>query len=621
MLQLYVYGPTENGWLQLPPETTLQIEEQDDLFADEESTVAATYSIPITIPWTPHNRRLLGFAERLRNFNPSNYTYRVDAYDKGWLELSGGKLTLLEKLGDHTFRRGNFQASISGVRGRLGQLLKNKRMPQLNLGGDITYTTESRVFAQQVMEGLFPQYNYIQFVPVAFENFFDQQRPDYDNEFLALDTVNNIILNDTGWVFGRPRSTNRTVPTGPGEREHADYRTIPFLRYQYVLRACFESFGFTVGGDFINDPAWADLLLFNNFALEKYPSSTYEDVNRTLRPGNHVPDVLVEEFIDATLRTFKLRMRFTGANAVELKYKRRSLQQRTAVDITPFAGAEFRSVLPGANAQDGVTIKYGWDSNDQYPNERLKELRTRNFAASVSLLSQLPTLNIGRQLTTDDYVYCQQDNCYYLVADATNPANIRYDCWAENLYPAVTGAGEREVELPISTLFQYVEFVPSLAVAQRRNYLGCRQTGSYTNNAGNPVISPFGIRVFFGGLTTMFGSERPASWNWNRHFQNIPLGTYNLSLQGPGSLGRELVQDWEQFLTSIEVVEQQMFSNRRLNYLLQQTDQVSINGVVYFKSRRERSIPAELEEKLFLVPLTTQVQPATGDLLMNGSSS
>jgi len=600
ILQIYVYGPKYNGYLDLAPGTAMEMENASTLF-DEELSVSE-FSVPFEVPWTDNNRRLLGFAERVDNFNrPSNW-FKCDVLDNGVPKYTSAKFTILEKIGKFNYTSGSFNATISGTKGLLGAVIKDQKLSGLKLDGIITYATPTRVFAQELMEGLFPQYWYLKFVPVAFEDFFDTNRPDYDNEFLAKDTVNYTITSFAAWNFGRPRSDNPAIAADEGNIEYRDYRSIPFFNLKYVYRKAFEENGFTIKGAFVDENIFDELFIFNNYSLEKYTDANI-DVNREIDPANHLPDMELAVFIDAVNKLFKLKMDFTGANEITLSYKKNTLTQRTPIDVTAFCTADFKSTLPGTEETKGYNVAYEWDSEDQFVSDRVKDLSELTFVATVLTKGDLAGIIIGRPLTIFDYAYVVSENMFYRVADATDPFNVKWDCYAENLGPYTVAEGERTVSLPLSTLCQYAEFNSITALWEKRNYLGCRQRGSYINNAGNRVKAPFALRVFFAGFKNIDGYSLPVSFNHNRIYNGAKDRAFSLSIKENEGIATTFHKTFEDFNQNKEVVETQLLHNRSLDTILEQTNCVTIKGVQFMVYKTETRMPADMTMKAFLVPL------------------
>lgn len=599
-LQIYIFGDTESGYLDITEGTRLELEGITEAFDDQ--LIDGEFSLPVDIPWTANNRRILGFAERVTNFNRRQYYWRCDVSEEGWPVINNGKFTILEKSGQFSYLRGSFSASISGTRGLFGSLIKKKKLADLELGGFITYTTESREFAQQVMDGTLNQYNYLSFVPVAIEGFFQTDRPDYDNEFLAKDTVNNVVVDGSTWTFGRPQSTDPTQVTASGTLEHRDYRTVPYLRLKYVFKQLFETFGFKLQGAFIDDPAFDDLLLFNNYALERYTTG-HADFNRFFDPKNHVPDITLAEFLQAVLFFFNCEMKFTGPQDVTLNYKVNKLNKQNFADVTAFTTDRFRSVLPGNERKDGYRVVYTWDSADQFITDRIKDLSDKTFAATVETRVELTTLNIGRPLTTDDYAFVEAENMFYLVADATDTMNILWDAYSENIDGFVSGNEEETVDIPLSTLCQYAEVDPDTGIWTRREYLGCRQPGSYYTNKGNIALNKFGLRVFFGSIRSVSGVTMPNSYNHNRTAGNAVFAPYTFGSTQADSFFVTLHKQWQDMLINKEVVETSLIYNRRLDAMLKKSDGIIVKGVYYLLYSKEPVIPHDIDMKVELVPL------------------
>lgn len=599
-LQIYIFGDKESGFLDITAGTRLELEGITEAFDDQ--LIDGEFSLPVEIPWTANNRRLLGFAERVVNFNKQQYFWRCDVLEEGWPVINNGKLTILEKAGQYSYLRGSFSASISSTRGLFGSLIKKKKLADLELGDTITYTTESRVFAQQVMDGTLPQYNYFRFVPVAIEGFFQTDRPDYDNEFLAKDTVNCLVIDGPTWTFGRPTSADVTVATSSGDPEHKDYRTIPFFRLKYVFKQLFETYGFKVKGAFMDDPDFDDLLIFNNYSLERYTTGN-ADFNRFMDPKNHMPDMLLSEFLQAILFAFNCEMVFTGLQDVTLKYKINKLNKNNFVDVTKYVTDRFRSILPGNERKDGYRIAYTWDSADQFITDRIKDLSDKTFAATVETLVELTTLNIGRPLTTDDYAFVEAENMFYLVADASDTMNIIWDAYCENIDGYISGNQEETIEIPLSTLCQYAEVDPDTGIWTRREYLGCRQPGSYYTNKGNIALNKFGLRIFFGSIRDVSGVTMPNSYNHNRTAGNAVFAPYTFGSTQADSFFVSLHKEWQDMMINKEVVETSLIYNRRIDAMLKKADGVIIKGVYFLVYKKEPVIPHDIDMKVELVPL------------------
>jgi hypothetical protein len=632
-LQIYVYGPQEEGFIDLPVGTVLELEEMANAFDD--NFHIGVFSLPITIPWTPYNRRLLGFVETIQNNNEKAFYFKCHVYNDGFPEMLNAKMTLLEKAGNFKYTKGSFNFSIAGTKGLFGSLIQNKKLKDLVLSGPITYTTESRVFATAVMKGSFPQYPFLKFAPVAIENFFNTNRPDYDadKDFLFKDTVNNILLTGStvnDWSFGRPTTVSDSDPTltntltTPGDNHalyrHSDVRTVPFFSLKYVFKKVFEENGYTVSGAFIDDAAWDDLVLFNNNALENY-ANAYFDGNRVIIPGNHVPpDMYVFGFLQGIFSLFKIYPVFDETNNVKLYYKVNDFVNKRIAPLTDKCTGEFDSTISDSNNYDsnnpsnnanGYKLNYNWDSYDSYQGDRIKDITINKYdgttwigdkqlSTTVATFAALQTLTIP--LTTDTIVFVENENMYYQCANATT-IPTKWDCWAENLSAYTKGTGAKSIDIPISTLCTYVKLNDLTALIEKQLYCGCRQLGSYKNDKGVQVVNPYGLRVFFIRNIQVGGVSIPTSTNFNKLSSGAKVSPYSLAWRGADGLAENFHKLWEEMQIQIEILKTEIIADTKTITEMDAANIYEINGIQFLPYKRERQIPCKVPVTQYLIPI------------------
>ena len=592
MLQIYLYGPTEQGFIDLNPDTSLDLEEVAEIF-DEDLSIG-TFTLPTEFPWTEKNRRLFGFAERLENFNRVQKHYKCDVYNDGFPELIAAQITILEKNGNFDYASGSFNASIAGTKGLFGTLIKNKKLADLKLGGVISWGgKDSRQFAYDVMTGVESGYPHISFAPVAIEGFIMNDRPDYTTEFLARDTVNTVVVNGAGtsWVFGRPTAADPTIAAASGTAEYVDYRTIPFLKVKYVLKKIFEENNFKVSGAFLDGTDFDDLVMFNNFAIEnylQYPS--YVDLNRQINPSNHVPDISIPDFLRGLFSLFNIYPSFVNAQEVKLFYRKNQLTNRQIFSLNEFVDKVFNATFENTDPEDGYTLNYSWDSNDQYYSDRVKDLSDKNFIGAVRTVADLQTIDIGRALTTNDYAYVEADNLYYLVANSLSTPKL-FDAYAEKLGPYVIGKGERSVEMNISPLCTYVEFVSGDGLYEKRNYVGTRQPGSYRNNRNILIKNPFGFRIFYITVDLFRFTTIPMSFTHNRNSSDDVILPFSLALDGEYGIANCFHNQWQRARGNAQIIKADIKANDKVLSDIQNNNCMEIDSILYLPYKNERSIP------------------------------
>ena len=601
MLQIYIISSNESGFLDISPGTSLDIESLSDAF--DEDLGFGEFSLPVDLPFTEKNRRLLHFAERISNNIKTKPFFTVNVYDDGFPELLNAKMTLLSSAGILNASTGKFSVSISGTKGLFGSLIFNKKLTDLHFEA-ITFTeTSSRDFATAVMKGTHPAYGYMAFAPVAIENYFDTSRPDYINEFLALDTVNTVVITGSApdnWEFGRPQSTNPNLSAVPGTSEFIDFRTIPFFSFKYVLQKLFNEFGYTASGALISDSTFNDLYVYNTWSIDNLNAATHVDSNRNIFPANHLPGMLISDALKAIFSFFKVYPVFNG-NKVSLKYKTDLLVNRLPVSIAKYCSPEFETSFKD-DTEDGYTIDYNWDSNDSYYSDRVKDLKDVTVVATVAKKTDLNTLNIGRPFTTDDVALVQAENLYYRVADATSTP-VLWDCYAENLGAYIKDGGERTADAGLSTLCQYAANDTS-GLYERQNYVGARQAGNYINNKGVRVTNPFGLRLFYIKKYPAGTVNIPQSFNHNTMPDGNLVELYSLALNAiSNGFAKKFHTAWEDLKTNLQTVKFELATNKKALNLFKDAECIEVNSVQYINYKTERSLPAQQTQDVYLVPL------------------
>lgn len=591
MLQIYIYGPTESGFLDLDPQTELDIESDADIFDEDLST--GDFSLPGEAPWTEPNRRLLGFAERFKNFSSGDVFFKCVVYDNFYPEFSAAKFSIIGKDGNFSGTKGKFSFVITGTKGLFGSQIKNKYLTDLSLGGKISWIDmDSRHFAESLMKGGFPQYSYITFVPVAIENFFDSSRPDYDDEFLAKDTVNTVIITGAGpdaWTFGRPQTEDPAAAAVEGTAEYADYRTVPFIKTKYLLQKIFQENGYKVSGEFLDAVDYNDLATFNNYSIENY-SPGHIDYNRAIYPTNHVPKILIIDYLKGLLGFFNIYPIFTGDNEVQLIFRKNLKTEKKVFSLNGIAGELFSSTKDQQDNGDGYTLSYAW-GNDDYSGDRVKDLKDKNIVATVALQEDLVNVNPGRQLTTDDIVFVTSENMYYEVADATTDP-IKWDAFAEALDDFKSGNGDRTVDISIGTLCTYVELNPDTQLFVKKDYVGCRMAGSYINNKGVLVKNDFDNKIFFAKKRNNSSNVLvPFSYNHNRDANNNLINPFSLAWNGDTGIAKIFHEDWQQIKQNVETIKTSLIIDRRVMKGLQDNNFLEIKNCLYLLSKIEKTIP------------------------------
>jgi hypothetical protein len=606
MLSIFVHSGANPGFLDLPANAALQMESFSEAFQLEEE--AGEFSLPLDLYWTDTNRLRLGFKERLENFNKAENWFIISVYDSNFPVFTKAKLTLVSKSGSFNYRNGKFSVSVSGTRGIFSSIAKNKKMTELQLGGTIAFPVgmDSREFAYWHYHTGYTQFPQIRFAPVGFEGFYDQERFDFNGEFLAKDTVNNIVETGGGaWLFGRPTEANPAVAAGATTVEYMDYRTIPFFRVKFLVEKIFTDLGYAVTGEFLSNPDFDNLVLFNNYGIERYSAFEFTiltsfDENTSINPGNHVPDMLVDEFLKSILPGLGIFPVFIDDKNVVLVYHNTNIEKSGIANCDDVLLDNFESnFIDGGTKQDGYKITLATDENDSYYSERVKDISTKTLVSRVATRADLDNITSG-SLTTDNIVYVEAENMYYTVADATADPML-WDAFAEELNEYISGSGDKQVDIKFSTLAQYVTLDAGTGLYINKGYLATRQKGTHISRKSVLVKNTFGLRLFY---TTAPGDVTviPTSYNHNRNADNTLKEKYTLALQQADSIAL-LHKAWQNILQNAEDVKIALLANSEVTERLRRHPKIQVAGLVVFVKKIEKTIPIRQILELTVVPL------------------
>lgn len=590
MLQIKVYNT--NGayrYLELNANSTLDFEKvwasfDDNLDQDE-------FSLPITIPMSPSNREWLGFPEHFNTAISSIPDYwRVDVYDTGIPILQDGKLKLLSHQGNWHHTSGTYEFNISASKSIFGTAIRNKKLTDLKLGGAFIWDSalDSRQFAMEVMTGLQPDvYAKMRFVPVAFEDYFDTSAIDED---MRHNIANYTFIKSTfplGWKFGL-EVENTTTLAVPGDIDYLDYRTIPFFRLQYVLQQVFIETGYTVGGDFFNIPDFEKLLIFNNYSIEKYVKTTKLDANREINPINHVPEMLITEFLIAVQNTFNLKFDFAPGNVVEVNFKFNFKLGNPIPNINSQLYVNYDNARRHESYEGGYALAFSWDSADSFASEKMQPIKDINVLATVNTFADISGLTFGVTLDDSHYVFVSAENYYYKYSSY----DAQWLPYSEDLHDYEVGAAQVKYQPAISPLCAYYKQNLTTSLYNHAGICGVRQQGSYINNARTLVKNSFALRIFYGDVKTSGAyTDMPFSFAHNYNSDGDKLANYSLSWKAKDGLYNQFWKLWLTTLQDGQYVNAKILLDATQHAELKQKDAIHFQNNYFLIRKSDCTIP------------------------------
>ena len=592
-------------YLQLKPESRLRIQNLFPAFDDK--LESGIFSFPIDVPWTDSNRQWLGFIENLNGHNANIPEYwRCDIVSNGITFMYDAKLTMLSHAGGFTTARGDYKFTVSGIKGLFGNLIKGKKLRDLNLEGKVTWDNalDSRAFAFNVMNSQDPaNFAKFKFAAVVIENFIDTSRADFNTEFLPDNIVNNTVIDASfpdGWTFGRLKPGFLNAVLATGEPGYADYRTVPFMNFFWVLRQlCFE-FGFLAEGSFFNYPDFDKIHIYNTVAIDKYNAPFTDDVNRELTPANHLPDMLISDFLVAIQNSFNLKVDFLENKRIMFSIKTELLTSSRRKNYTEKCYINYDDATRHEAYNGGVKLEWQWDSGDSFSSDKVKELEKLNIVAEVSVYTEIAMLLFTIPIDDSTYVYVKCENYLY-----------NYDTTNNKWWPAIeyhdyykSGKGEVVFSPQASPMCHYYNF-DVFGNINRTNMVAAAQRGNYINDFGVKVENPFGLRFFYiDQIDSGTFVGLPISFCHNYDTNNIKLVDTSLSWLAEDGLYNKLWKPWLDMLINSWIIRARfLFDIVDAHELKTDVDIVINNGNQYLIKQITHDLPITGATEVELVKL------------------
>lgn len=605
MISIKVYnteGVPSN--LELTPGTSIDMENLLPSFDDKLD--GAEFSLPFNIPFTNNNRTVLGYPEHF-NTNPSGIPehWRCDVYDDHVLYAQDAKLKLLNHNGRFDHKDGNYNFNISGIKGFFGNNIKGKKMTDLQLDGIIEWasTLDSREFAKDLMDGNQPRYqDRIIFAPVAMTDFFDNTRNDYLGEFIIDEIVNNIIVEASfpnGWTFARYKPLAPSIALNKGDAGYADYRTVPFYNLLYVVRKIFTEHGFTVDGSFFNFPDFDQLYIFNNFAIERYDYPFTFDINTQIIPANHMPDMSIVEFLVALQNTFNLKIIFQPGFKVLINFKEETINASAVKDYTSKIDLYYESAQRHESFYGGHALRWKWDTNDGYHNDKVKEIKDLNIIAEVNTFADIAALGLASPTATQ-FIYVASENYFYWWND-----NLTiWEPYSEYQLDYEVGQMTTEFAPMLSPLCQHYAYDLPSGLVLSKDKCATKMLGSYWSGSKEQVKHPFELHVFYAKkMTAGSYTDMPFSFSHNYDTNGDKRVAVSLSWHAIDGLLNKFWKKWLHMLkNSFEIQAKAHFDITDLASL-QESDIIRIAQNNYLLKKQTLTLPISEATSVSLVKL------------------
>lgn len=527
--------------LELPNDFSLSIDMDSFLF--DEDLTSGSFTIPVEIPWSSKNKRILGNPEMLETLlKDDSPNWIVDILSFGMPELLQAKMTLLKNKGKFDYSEGAYSVTITGGESIFGYKIKNKTLKDLTLTGIINFpnpTDDSRTFANNFMHGSYPQWQgKIAFAPIHWLGYIDDTRSDFDNESLTSEIVNNIVIGSGIYKFGVPNPSNPAAALSSGSTGYMEHRTIPFFNLFYVIKQAFTENGYTINGNIFNDPDLSKIFLVNNRSIEVYRPSFNVDQNRRIVPSDHMQLIEIPILLTSFCNAFNLGLWYKGGKTFEFISKNNLSAVSSLSDISEYCLDQFEEDCTPI-LSEGAKITFNFDSSDSLIGDRVKEINPEILRGTFSNYSVLTSTSFTN-LKNGDLAYVTAENYYFYWDSGFG----KWSYFSEAQQSKTIGDGSKELKTDLSPLLQGVG-INSNGTVYSMDMCEISQQGSYFTNSRVLTESTMGLRMCFIDQFTKSGvASVPVSFTHNTTANGNLRGNTSLSYVSNQGLFGKCFDKW-----------------------------------------------------------------------------
>lgn len=419
MIELVIGGVR----IALPPNTTINREFETTIFNREANV--SDFTLPVDVPLTDETAVALGMPQLLANpvvGKSWDADLIVDGIYLNKVVFKTLRVRIKEKV---------LSGTIIGNYGSYGQVVGTKKVSDLVLGGIRNIgTLQAEVTLCSI--GYTGHYCHIKYKPCDSHLYMDAtiSNPDaYDFAFLtttdektdlpyihdeynpinaAYNIVNGYDYENAAYIDPVRHYLKNIIDYYTGA---ANYRSgerhfwVPYFKLGFVLKKCFEEFGFTVTGDVFTDKMFMRIFMYNTYSINNVTYS-FETVttnalynmhvahNATnIDPRNHVPKVSITEWIAEVAKTFNLQYNIDYNNKTVVVKRLKNINQGTIIDISKYAIATPEISFEKSEFQNGYELAFKDDGDDLASGESVVKdspYQVLDYVAKFSDLASLP---------------------------------------------------------------------------------------------------------------------------------------------------------------------------------------------------------------------------------------
>lgn len=510
MIELIVNDIT----ISFPKDSRIVRDFQSGVFDREMKAYDFTY--PVTLPLSQDVKKALNYPDIVAN---PNLKKEYDAF----LAISGGDMIRVTlRLVRTDVKAQTCEVSLLGDYGSYGKLVQDKKLNELEMGGirvigqvstsstDLQWAFRSggtntalfRYFScdsDQHMNAIadgtidadyrFPfcvdwkgDYPYINvdFPLPSGQSYISAEKRSLINAYYYINSTTRGYRDPVKeYIQGTYQITSRLT------KDRLFW--VPMFKVSYLLKRCFEEFGFTVYGDIFNNAAFKEVVLYNTFAInscyiseqavtisggKRYEGRIWHDATK-INPKNHVPPMPIIDFLSDVAKLCNLKYDINYSN-LTVTVKHMESPVPIGGDIIDLTDKAFP--MPVINHEEQV-YQNGFEFHFE-SFEHLGELRGEikddvskyTYRGNVANHTQLGGISSPAAF---DIVYVKSENAWYMYS------GTQWDFYTYHLLKYTTGTGENKAK--ISTKITPMPM-------DKYYQVGLLQDGNYALGTGDPIL-------------------------------------------------------------------------------------------------------------------------------------
>lgn len=461
-----------DSFLTLAPGANMQLERDSPFF--NANDLAAEYSLPITVPYTPGNARLLkmSFHYYTRRQKIKIPAELYDGYNfcyAGELVLDGAELDV------NVIGQSQVSAYFFTGVSSFFQSVKNKKLKELKLGGVRSFAWtdgnpegQNKGFWQHVHDTWKGNYDYV-FAPIRNENWAgdsEEGSPEWMNK-LGNNGYMDIVNNYTSLA--------------------------PQVRLKYVLEQIFSEHGWALDYTQMDDAQWQIMFMPSFYAVKwqnVIATGTTPLPNIEINLQYHVPpEMLITDFIMALRNRYNWGFDFDSVKKVCSLFPLKSLANGRKKDWTKYLNRKSSSDF----SEDTKVYAFSndIDSNDSLPQEQ--DISKVKLGEPVESFNNLPAAAEGN---VDQVVYVWRENRYYQSVWDEDGSDYYWVPYADNIFNYEPENNNVSISTIASTMPVYRTIYRRISDTDYYGYFpACAQEGNWLGKISESTS--WGLRVLF----------------------------------------------------------------------------------------------------------------------------